>query len=106
MDLCKEVKGQLEAELQKQITKLLDQEEEHRKIYEIQSEEIRQLKDVLKELHCCLEDEQKLLRDSEAQISSLKKQNTKLENAAQETEVRFLFFFFQETFICCLQSIA
>ncbi|XP_011607920.1 centromere protein F isoform X1 [Takifugu rubripes] len=86
MDLCKEVKGQLEAELQKQITKLLDQEEEHRKIYEIQSEEIRQLKDVLKELHCCLEDEQKLLRDSEAQISSLKKQNTKLENAAQETE--------------------
>lgn len=92
MDLCKEVKEQLEAELQKQITKLSYQEEEHKKIYENQSEEIRHLKDVLKELHCSLEDEQKLLRDSEAQISSLKKQNTELENAAQETEVRFLIF--------------
>lgn len=92
MDLCKEVNEQLEAELQKQITKLSDQEG-HKKIYENQSEEIRQLMDVLKELHCCLEDEQKLLRDSEAQISSLRKQNTELENAAQETEVKFLYFF-------------
>lgn len=89
---ARRLREQLEAELQKQITKLSDQEEEHKKIYENQSEEIRQLKDVLKELYCCLEDEHLLLRDSEAQISSLSKQNTELENVAQETEIRFLFF--------------
>lgn len=92
MDQCMKVQEQLGAELQKQITMLSNQEEEHIKTCEIHSEELSRLKDAMKELHSRLEDEQKLLRDSEAQVSSLEKQKTELENAAEETEVRCTTF--------------
>lgn len=92
MDSCLKFQEQLGAELQKQVTKLSDVEEEHKKINESQSEEIRQLKDELKDLQSCFENEQKLLRDAEAQVSSMEKQKTEMENAAQEVEVRFKTF--------------
>lgn len=92
MDQCLKVQEQLAAELQKQITKLSKQEEERIKTCESQSEEISCLRDAMKELHSRLEDEQKLLRDSEAQVSSLEKQKSELENAAQETKVRCTTF--------------
>lgn len=92
MDHCLQIQEQLGAELQKQVTKLSDTEEEHKKITESKSEEIRQLKDELKDLQNCFENEQKLLRDAEAQVSSLEKQKTEMENAAQEAEVRMTTF--------------
>lgn len=88
MDHWLKVQEQLRAELQKQVTKLSDTEEEHKKINESQSEEIIQLKDGLKDLQNCFENEQQLLREAEAQVSSLEKQKTEMENAAQEAEVR------------------
>lgn len=92
MDSCLKVQEQLGAELQKQVTKLSDVEEEHKRINESQSEEIRQLKDELKDLQNCFENEQKLLRDAEAQVSSMEKQKAEMENAAQEAEVRLTTF--------------
>lgn len=92
MDHCLQIQEQLGAELQKQVTKLSDTEGEHKKITESKSEEIRQLKDELKDLQNCFENEQKLLRDAEAQVSSLEKQKTEMENAAQEAEVRMTTF--------------
>lgn len=92
MDSCLKFQEQLGAELQKQVTKLSDVEEEHKRISESQSEEIRQLKDELKDLQNCFENEQKLLRDAEAQVSSMEKQKTEMENAAQEAEVGWTTF--------------
>lgn len=40
----------------------------------------------------CFDNEKKLLRDAEAQVSSLEKQKTEMENAAQEDEVRLTTF--------------
>lgn len=40
----------------------------------------------------CFENEQKLLREAEAQVSSLEKQKTETENAAQEAEVSLTTF--------------
>lgn len=88
MDHWLKVQEQLRAELQKQVTKLSDTEEEHKKTNESQSAEIIQLKDGLKDLQNCFENEQQLLREAEAQVSSLEKQKTEMENAAQEAEVR------------------
>lgn len=92
MDSCLKFQEQLGAELQKQVIKLSDVEEEHKRINESQSEEIRQLKDELKDLQNCFENEQKLLRDAEAQVSSMEKQKTEMESAAQEVEVRLTTF--------------
>lgn len=92
MDQCLKVQEQLGAELQKRVTKLSHTEEEHKKINESQSEEIRQLKDELKGLRNGFENVQKLLGDAEAQVSSLQKQKTEMENAAQEAEVRLTTF--------------
>lgn len=89
MDRCLKVQEQLGAQLQKQVTKLSDTEEEHKKINESQSGEIKQLKEELKDLQNCFENEQKLLRDAEA---SLEKQKTEMENAAQKAEVRLTTF--------------
>lgn len=105
MDQCMKVQEQLGAELQKQITKLSNQEEEHIKTWESQSEEISCLKDAMKELHSRLEDEQKLLRDSEAKVSSLEKQKTELENAAQETKVRWTTFIRKPLFLLNFLSL-
>lgn len=90
MDQCLKVQEQLGAELQKQITKLSDEEERHRKANESQSEDVRQLKDELRHLQSCLEDGQKQLRDAEAQVSSLDKQKTELDTAAREAEVSLI----------------
>lgn len=91
MDHCLKVQEQLGAELQKQVTKLSDAGEHHQKINENQSEELRQLKNELKDLQNCFENEQKLLRDADAQVFSLEKQKTEMENAAQEAEVILTF---------------
>lgn len=99
MDHCLKVQEQLGAELQKQVTKLSGTEEEHKKINESQSEEIGQLKDELKDLQNCLENEQKLLRDAEAQVSSLEKQKTEMENSAQAAEVRLTTFSSKHLFL-------
>lgn len=93
MDQCLKVQEQLGAELQKQIKRLSDSDEEHKKINETQSEEIKQLEEELKNLRSCSEEKQKLLGDAEAQISFLEKQKSELENAAKEAEVRCTLLF-------------
>lgn len=88
MDQCLKVQEQLGAELQKQIKRLSDNEEEHKQINEKKSEEIRQLEEEFKDLRSQTEEMQKQLRDTEAQILSLEKQKAEMEDAAKETQVK------------------
>lgn len=92
MDQCLKVQEQMRAELQKQIKKLSDNEEGHKKINEKKSEEIKQLEEEVKDLRSHIEEKQKQLRDTEAQILSLEKQKAELENAAIEAEVKYCTF--------------
>lgn len=85
---CLKLQEKLGAELQKQVTKLSDSEEELKKVNESQAEELRRFQDELNGVRRRLEAEQELLRDAEAQVSSLEEQKTKLETAAQEAEVK------------------
>lgn len=86
MDQCLKVQEQLGAELHRQIKALTESEEEHKKLNEKRSEELKQLEEELKDLQSDTEEMKQQLRDAEAQILSLEKQKAELENAAQETK--------------------
>lgn len=96
MDQFLKVQEQLGAELQKQVKTLSDNEEEHKKMNEKKSEELKQFEEELKDLRSLTEEKEKQLRGDEAQILSLEKQKAELENAVQETkkeaEVRYCTF--------------
>ena len=80
------VQEQLGAELQKQIKTLSDKEEEHKKMHEKKSEELKELEGELKDLQSHAEAKEKQLGEADAHILSLEKQTAELENAAQETK--------------------
>lgn len=86
MDQCLKVQEQLSTELHRQIKALTESEEEHTKLNEKQSEELKQLEEELKDLQSDTKEMKQQLRDAEAQILSLEKQKAELENAAQETK--------------------
>lgn len=104
MDQCLKVQEQLGAELQKQIKRLSDNEEEHKQINEKKSEEIREFEEKFKDLRSQTEETQKQLRDTEAQILSLEKQKAELEEAAEETQVKQRSCQMNAYFLCCVYS--
>jgi len=63
-----------------------DDEEEHKKLHDKKSEELKQSEDELKDLQSRAEEQQKRFREAEAQIVSLAKQKAELEDAVQETK--------------------
>lgn len=83
-DQLLKVQEQVRAELQKQIERLSESEEEHKKSIEEKSEELRQLSEEMNGLQSCMETMEEQLREAEAKISSVEKQKSEVEKAAEE----------------------
>lgn len=92
MDQFLKVQEQLGAELQKQVKALSDSDEEHKKMNEKKSEELKQLEEKLNDLQSHTEETEKQLSEAKTQILSLEKQKVELENAAKEAEVQDFTF--------------
>lgn len=86
MDQFLKVQEHLGAELQKQVKTLSDSDEEHKKMNEKKSEELKQLEEKLNDLQSHTEETEKQLSEAKTQILSLEKQKAELENAAKEAK--------------------
>lgn len=95
MEKFLKVQEQLGAELQKQINLLTENEEQHKKMYDKKSDDLKLLEEELKDQQGQTEEKEKQLREAEAQMLSMDKQKAELENAAQEmrkdAEVKYCY---------------